>query len=114
MLSCDFDVTVTDDEGPAVSAVTASPAVLWPPNHQMVDVTLAYGASDNCGSVACAITSVTSNEDATGDFEIVDATHVRLRAERLGTGSGRTYTITVDCGGVTRQVTVSVPKSQKK
>lgn len=113
-LSCAFDVTVNDSEAPTVSAVTASPAALWPPNHQMVDVTLAYTGSDNCGTVACSIASVTSNEPIDGDVEIVDATHVRLRAERLGTGSGRTYTITVDCGGTTRQVTVSVPKSQKK
>jgi len=113
-LTCDFDVTVTDDEAPTVGAVAASPSVLWPPNHKMVDVTLAYAGSDNCGSVACSIVSVTSNEPAAGDFEIVDAHHVRLRAEREGSGSGRTYTITVDCGGSTSQVTVNVPHSQKK
>lgn len=113
-LTCDFDVTVTDDEGPSVGAVTASPSVLWPPNNKMVDVTLAYTGSDNCGPVACTIASVTSNESISGDHEIVDAHHVRLRAERDGSGSGRTYTITVDCGGATSQVTVFVPHSQKK
>lgn len=113
-LSCDFNVTVNDEEGPAVSAVTASPNVLWPPNHQLVDVALSYSASDNCGAVACSIVSITNNETGAADAEIVDATHVRLRAERLGTGNGRMYTITLDCGGELRQATVNVPKSQKK
>ena len=113
-LTCDFNVTVNDDEAPSVSAVTASPAVLWSPNNKMVDVTLAYSGSDNCGAVACSITSVTSNENIAGDFEIVDATHVRLRAERDGSGTGRSYTMTVNCGGATNQVTVFVPHSQKK
>jgi hypothetical protein len=112
-LSCDFDVTVNDAEPPSVGAVSASPNVLWPPNHQMVDVTLNYSGSDNCGAVACSVVSIASNEPGPEDWEIVDAHHVRLRAERLGTGKGRVYTITVDCGGATNVVTVSVPKSQK-
>lgn len=115
-LSCDFDVTVNDDEALSIATLTASPSVLWPPNHKMVDVTINAAASDNCGAVACAITSITSNEavGATSpDWEIVDATHVRLRAERAG-GAARTYTITVDCGGETGTVVVTVPASQKK
>ena len=118
-LSCDFDVTVTDDE-PAVMAASVSPALLWPPNHQMVDITVTASLTDNCATGTCAITDVTSSEPADGlgdgdtspDVEIVDATHVRLRAERSGTGSGRTYTITVTCATETRTLTVSVPKKR--
>ena len=118
-------VTVTDSAPPSVSAVTATPSVLWPPNHTMTNVTLAYTASDNCTAPACSV-SVSSNEPQNGlgdgdtapDWQIVDATHVRLRAERAGNGGGRVYTITVTCvdgsGNATnKSTTVTVPVSQK-
>ena len=58
---------------------------LWPPNHNMQDVTVNY----DVGCSSCSL-SVTSNEPVNGtgdgdtdpDWEIVDAHHVRLRAER--------------------------------
>ena len=122
--SCDFVVTVNDAEGPAIGALTASATALWPPNHQLVDVAVSWSATD-CGSADCAL-SVSSSEPANGlgdgdvapDFEVVDAHHVRLRAERAGGGSGRVYTITLTCtdgGGNTsaKSATVKVPKSQK-
>jgi hypothetical protein len=48
---------------------------------------------------------VTSSEPLNGsgdgnteaDWEVIDANHVRLRAERAGNGTDRTYTITVTC-----------------
>jgi hypothetical protein len=68
----------------------------------MVDVTVSYEASDNCGAVTSRL-AVTSNEPVDGagdgrtspDWEIVDATHVRLRAERSAFGHGRVYQIAV-------------------
>ncbi len=73
---------------------------LWPPNHSMQDVTVNY----DVGCSSCSL-SVTSNEPINGtgdgdtdpDWEIVDAHHVRLRAERSGNGNGRIYTITITC-----------------
>jgi hypothetical protein len=68
---------------------------------------------------------VTSSEPANGtgdgntssDWEITGPLTVDLRAERAGTGSGRIYTITVECrdasGNVsTGTVQVTVPHDQ--
>jgi hypothetical protein len=117
-------VTVADTTPPSITAVVASSTSLWPPNHNMVDVTVSYGATDTCGSTDCAL-SMTSNEPANGlgdgdaapDWEIVDAHHIRLRAERAGTGSGRIYTITATCSDgngntATQSTTVTVPHSK--
>lgn len=119
-------VTVVDTTPPDSTDPVAAPSSLWPPNHKMVDVTVTYDASDHCGT-SCSVVSVTSNEpvDGTGDgdtapdWEIVDAQHVRLRAERSGTGAGRVYTITVECvdgsGNATaKSTTVVVPHDQRK
>jgi hypothetical protein len=102
--TCPFSVKVVDNEPPSVSALSLSAPPLWPPNHQMVDVTVNYGLSDNCEAVSCVLT-VSSNEPQNGlgdgdldhDWEIVDAQHVRVRAERSGKGNGRVYTVTLTC-----------------
>ena len=113
---------VVDNTPPTVTAASASPSVLTAPNHKMRDVLISYNAADNCGDVTCTL-SVTSSEPVNGtgdgdtapDWEVVDAHHVRLRAERSGAGAGRVYTVTITCTDVaghatTRAVTVSVPR----
>jgi subtilisin-like proprotein convertase family protein len=125
--SCTFNITVNDTEGPPVGPVSASPNSLWPPSHQLRDVTLTYSVGvDNCGgAVTCVVSSVTSNEpensnddgDTAPDWVIVSPTLVRLRSERSGVGTGRIYTITVRCtdarGNHTfRTTTVTVPLNQ--
>jgi YVTN family beta-propeller protein len=120
-------LVVNDTEAPTITGAEATPSQLWPPNHTMRDVSVLYSAADNCGAVNCVIGGVTSNEPADGtgdgdtapDWEIVDAHHVRLRAERAGVGDGRIYSITIICtdshgNSSARVVTVSVPKSQRK
>jgi hypothetical protein len=117
-------INVVDTTAPVISDVSATPNVLWPPNHKLVDVRVNYTATDSCCGVTSAL-SVTSNEpdngtgdgDTTGDIVIVNPNLVRLRAERSGGGSGRIYTITItatDCAGntSTATTTVVVPKSQ--
>ena len=117
-------ITVTapaDTIPPVISSVTADPAMLWPPNHKYHSVTVSVSASDNMDPApVCKIISVTSNEPSdafhigTPDFVITGPLTVDLRAERLGHGSGRIYTITVQCtdssnNSSTSTVTVTVP-----
>src|SRR5712664_2877458 len=59
---CNFEVVVHDCEPPVIHSVSASPDVLWPPNHQMVHVAVHVMATDNCGLASTRIISVTSNE----------------------------------------------------
>jgi hypothetical protein len=117
------NVRVVDTTPPAVTGVSVSQASLWPPDHRMVDITVTYNASDNCSAAACVLT-VSSNQPVNGtgdgdtspDWEIVDAHHVRLRAERAD-GGRRIYTVTVTCtdgagNSTVKQTTVVVPANQ--
>jgi hypothetical protein len=100
-------VTVEDTTPPVISELTADPAMLWPPNHKMRSVTINVAAADLCDAEAplCQLVSVTSNEpvDGTGDgdtapdWEFTGDLQVDLRAERSGSGDGRTYTLEVVC-----------------
>jgi hypothetical protein len=99
-------VTVRDTDPPAISAVAATPSRITKTNHEMVPVVLAVSASDGCGGpVSCRIVSVSSSEsvDGTGDgdtspdWEITGPLTLKLRGERSAQGSGRIYTITVEC-----------------
>ena len=118
-------VTVVDTTPPTITAVTASPSVLLQANHQMVPVTVAVSATDNCDpSVICRIVSVASNEpvdglgdgDTSPDWVVTGNLTLDLRAERSGKGTGRVYTITVECTDLsgnksTSTVAVSVPRN---
>jgi hypothetical protein len=121
---CSATVTVIDNTPPVINGASASPAVLWPPNHKMVEVTVSYNATDNCdppSAIGCDL-AVSSNEPPSGtgdghtspDWQVVDAHHVQLRAERSGNGNGRIYTITITCtdrsnNSSSQTVTVTVP-----
>jgi hypothetical protein len=123
--SCTQTIKVNDVEAPVISGVSVTPNVLWPPNHKLVDVTVNYTAKDNCDPNPVCWLTATSNEpdnglgggDTSGDIEIVDAHHTRLRAERAGNGSGRIYTNTAHCKDLylneaSTNVTCTVPHDQ--
>lgn len=131
--SCSSTVSVVDTTPPVLSACSASPNVLWPPNHQMVDVVIRARAADTCGAATWRIINVTSNEPVNGHGNghgnggggitlpewIITGPHtLKLRAERLGTGRGRTYSITIqatDSSGnqsATKVLTVTVPHNR--
>ena len=114
-------VTVVDNTPPVISRVAASPSMLWPPNHGLMDVRVTYDTGDNCG-ISETWLSVDANEPGSGgasDWVILDAHHVRLRAARSGRWGQRVYTITISARDVhgnlsTQKVTVTVPHSNGK
>lgn len=125
-------LTIVDTEPPTL-APEVDTSVLWPPNHQMVDVTIWAHVTDNgSGPLSLAVT-VSSNEPENGlgdgdtgpDWtpvtidQVNGALSLGLRAERGGSGSGRIYAITItatDAAGNSRQaqVFVTVPLIKPK
>jgi uncharacterized lipoprotein YddW (UPF0748 family) len=114
-------ITVNDVEAPVISGASVDKPTVEQNNHKMTDVVVSYTVKDNVDPEPLIVTSlsVESNEPENGlgdgdtgpDWEIVDAHHVRLRAERSGTGDGRIYTITitaVDSKGNRSSTTVTV------
>jgi hypothetical protein len=116
-------VTVRDTAAPKIAAATASPSLLWPPDHKMTPVAVSVSASDRCDpAVRCRIESVSSNEpengqgdgDTSPDWQIMGDLTLKLRAERLGPGNGRVYSIGLRCvdtsgNSAGRTIAVTVP-----
>jgi hypothetical protein len=113
-----------DATPPVIASVSATPSTLGAPNHKMTPVSINVKVADNCTTPTWTVTSVSSNEplNGTGDGDTepdwtIAGHNVTLRAERAGTGSGRTYTVTVtakDAAGNTSTgtTTVSVPHNR--
>jgi hypothetical protein len=121
--------TLADTTSPTITSVTPSTGALWPPNRQMVPVTIAAIATDSFDAApACAITGVSSSESVNGsgdgntsaDWQFAPGNlTVNLRAERSGGGAGRTYTIQVTCtdasgNAAVASTTVGVGHDQRK
>lgn len=103
--------------------VSLDRTVLWPPNGKMVAISASLNRSDSGSGVASVLlTSVTSNEpdSVEGDIQArigSPDTTFSVRAERVGGGKGRiytvTYTITDDAGNQSSaSATVTVPHNQ--
>jgi endo-1,4-beta-xylanase len=121
--------TVKLDKTAPTLNITLDKTTLWPANHKMVPVTATINASDETSGInSVVLTSITSNEKLQSD-DIQNAkvnvpitgstTSFDLRADRLGHGNGRIYTITftaTDKAGnvVTKSVDVAVPHDQSK
>lgn len=122
-------VTVKDTLAPNV---TSRGRELWPPNHDLVTLTLADCARvvDACegeldANVVGTIVSIYSDEpedsngdgNTTGDIELVDGHTFRVRSERQGGGNGRIYGVSLivtDSAGNTSpgKCSISVPHDQ--
>ena len=104
-----FDVEVVDTTPPVVD-VPMEPAILWPPNHRMVEVGALLEDRDACTSSTTRLVSVASSEpdDDPGGFDGTTVDDIQdvvvgtrdvdflLRAERSGGGEGRAYTLTYE------------------
>ena len=117
----------TRDVTPPVLNVSVDPAVLWPVNHAMVEITPTIHVSDDFDpSPSVTLVSITSNEgdNVRGDGNtsndiLIDNGRIYLRAERSGVGNGRVYTLTwraSDQAGNSSvaSATVTVPHDEKK
>lgn len=108
----EFDTAATivevRDTRPPELRIETSPRTLWPPNHEMVPIHLSWQLRDLCDpDPVIKLVAVTSSEpinvkgagDGRTTPDIADAdlgtadTLLRLRAERSGSGPGRTYRI---------------------
>jgi hypothetical protein len=114
-----------DATAPAILGLPES-CVIWPPNHKLVTVGTVT-AADGLSGVAVGALSVTgtSSEPAGSEPDVVIAQDgaggivVQLRAARLGTGAGRTYTLAASAtdvaGNTTMQpATCVVPHDQRR
>ncbi|HHP1041273.1 TPA: hypothetical protein ACR3S6_005068 [Bacillus thuringiensis] len=103
--------------------------IIWPPNHKMVPITATIHASDGTSGInSVVLTSITSNETLQSD-DLRNANYNKpisgstdsfsLRADRLGSGNGRIYTVIYtamdNTGDVTTKIaTVTVPHDRSK
>jgi hypothetical protein len=120
-------------KAPVFQSITASPNILWPPNHKMIPITVTWTVLDDTDPKPIVeLKNITMNEGdeintfdpifddtlgdghTTDDIQIDDEGVIYLRAERGGTGTGRVYTLTYEAtdfaGNVsTASLTVTVP-----
>ena len=92
--SSSVDVVVPPDTtAPVISAVSANPSTIWPPNGAGVTVTVSVTATDNVdASPVCALSDISVVPAATGDYGITGPLTAKVRAV-----GGRTYTLVATC-----------------
>ena len=93
------DVIVQSNLPPVCEAAVASPLKIWPPNHELISVTV-EGVTDPDGdAVTLKVTSITQDEPVRGkgsgstspDATGLATDHPAVRSERDGSGDGRVY-----------------------
>lgn len=115
-------IEIVDTTPPVITSLTVSPNTLWPPNGKMRPVEVSVTAVDACDTEpVCSISSIISNEPEKrgAAIEITGDLTANLKSKRHGKGSGRIYSISVECrdacGNSTSETTsVTVPHDQRK
>jgi Tol biopolymer transport system component len=109
------------NQPPDCSAVTAAPALLWPPNKNFRLAGLAGATDPDRDRVTLEVTGVTQDEPIRGARDAqhsVGDDNVRLRADRDPRGDGRVYTIAFEAtdgrgGSCEGGANVSVPRHRR-
>lgn len=122
-LSASVPVTIKIDRTPPVISGMPAGCTLWPPNYKMVQVATVTAGDALSGMATFNVSGVSNEPPAPGEVDVVIAgtglqpRSVQLRAERSGSGNGRTYTLTAvasDLAGNTGTATATctVPHDQ--
>lgn len=112
-----------DKTPPTITGMPAAGCSLWPPNHMLVQVATVSAADSLSGLATFVVTGVSSEpDDSDGPDVVISGSApgpqtIQLRAERLGSGTGRVYTITANASDVagnvvTQSATCVVPHDQ--
>ncbi len=112
-----------DKTPPALSGLPASDCTLWPPDKKFITVATISAADLLSGLASFSVTGTSNEPQNPNDPDIIitgtglEPRTVQLRADRLGTGSGRVYTLTTaatDAAGnvVNITSTCTVPHDQ--
>jgi hypothetical protein len=99
-VSSSISVTIINSTPPKLAPLP-NKTILWPPNHQMVNIIIQANAYNEGGGPVTLSATISSNEplDPDGDWTqpVIsgDTITLQLRAERRGNGNGRQYTISI-------------------
>jgi uncharacterized repeat protein (TIGR01451 family) len=111
---------------PVIVEPTLTPSLPWPADQGMVNVAVGYQVRDNCGAPRVTMNLSRTDEPAAPaearprDWEIVDAHHVRVRAERSAPASRRIFTVAITAVDSANQasapqvLTLTVPAAGNK
>lgn len=122
-----FAQPILDRTPPVISGMPPASCVLWPPNHKLIPVAtvIATDAASGIASGSFQVTGTSNEPSDSSNPDIVITPNgsggylVQLRADRLGGGTGRVYTLkatATDLAGntATATTTCTVPHDQGK
>jgi hypothetical protein len=113
-----------DGSAPVINGLPSKGCSLWPPNHKLQQVAVVSAADGLSGVASLQVTGTSSEPSNPSDPDVVVTPDgsggyvVKLRAERLGSGPGRVYTLTATAKDLadnvrTATATCAVPHDQR-